>query len=100
MDLSDNMDFNVGLLPEFTRWFEGINDKELRASIVLYLSLLEKGRLTSFNEIGSDIFEFEVHDQCWIFYFKVGQDISIIEGCFPSGRCEAIDRILDEYNGY
>jgi len=94
------MDFNVGLLPEFVRWFEAIEDRELRASIILHLALIEKGKTTDYNEIGPDVYESEIEGQCWIFYFKEGEDISIIVGCFSSDRLEVIERVLDEYNGY
>lgn len=100
MEFPDNMDFNVALLPDFTKWFENIEDKKLQASIILHLSLIEKGFFKHCNGIGPDIFECEIRNHCWIYYFKESKNILIIEGCLDKDRQEVIERVREKYDAY
>lgn len=97
------MQFKIELLEDFTKWFGSIQDKKLKAVILLNLSLIESGKLKSCKEIGLgglNIFEYEIKDECWFYFSKQKQNIFIIDGCLNSDREETVERILEEYNGY
>ena len=93
------MEFTIRLLPDFKKWFESVeSDKELQAEILVSLSLMQENMLRLSNEIGSDIFEYEINNNCWIYFLQKKKDILIITGSFKDTRVKTIEWVLEDYS--
>ena len=69
------------------------NPEKLKASIILQLSLIEKGIFKYCSEIGLDIFECGIKNEYRIYYSKDDKNILIIDGCFEKDHQEVYQKV-------
>lgn len=93
------MEFTIRLLPDFKKWFDSIEgDKELQAKILVSLSLMQEGILNQVSKIGSDVYEYEINNNCWFYFSMKKKDILIITGSFKDNRVKTIEWVLEDYS--
>ena len=74
--------FSILVLPEFSKWIDGLKDESVRGVVVARIKRLERGLLGDVDSVGDGVAELRIHlGAGWRLYFvQRGNQVIILLG--------------------